>query len=57
MTPFSDSLFELYLCVIFIFVFEKFQNLFLWGLPFGQFWSAKYLNLKVKAVRSGFCPI
>ena len=57
MTPFSDSLFELYLCVIFIFVFEKFQNLFLWGLPFAQFWSAKYLNLKVKAVRSGFCPI
>ena len=27
------------------------------GLPFGPFWSAKYLNLKVKAVRSEFCPV
>ena len=30
--------------MIFIFVFEKCQNSFSWGPPFGPFWSAKYLN-------------
>ena len=30
--------------VIFIFVFEKCRSSFSWGLPFGPFWSAKYLN-------------
>ena len=31
-------------CLIFIFVFEKCQNLFSKGPPFGPFWSAKYLK-------------
>ena len=41
---FFHLLFELQLSVIFIFVFEKSQNLSSWRAPFGPFWSAKYLN-------------
>ena len=36
---------ELYLFMIFIFVFESYENSFSWGPPFGPFWSAKYWNL------------
>ena len=44
-TPFFHLLFELWLFVIFIFVFEKCQNSFSWpSPPFGPFWSVKYLN-------------
>ena len=30
---------------IFIFIFEKCQNLFSWSPPFGPFWSVKCLNI------------
>ena len=30
--------------MIFIFVFEKWQNSFSWGSTFGPFWSQIYLN-------------
>ena len=36
--------FELKQFVIFIFVFENFQNSFLWVPRFAPFWSAKHLN-------------
>ena len=43
MTPFSSSTFWV-LFVIFIFVFEKYQNSFSLGRTFGPFWSVKYLS-------------
>ena len=43
MTPFSSPTFWV-LFVIFIFVFEKYQNSFSLGPPFGPFWSVKYLS-------------
>ena len=44
MAPFFHLRFELYLLVMFIFVFEKYLNSFSFGPPFGPFWYAKYLN-------------
>ena len=43
MTRFFSSTFWA-LFVIFIFVFEKYENSFSWGLPFDPFWSARYPN-------------
>ena len=43
-TPFIHLLFEFWLFLIFILVFEKHQNSFSCGPPFCPFWSAKYLN-------------
>ena len=38
--------------MIFIFVFENYQNSFSWGPRFGPFWSAKYVNFE-----DGSCEI
>ena len=47
MTPlFSSTLSALF--VTFIFVFENSQNSFSCGLPFGLFWSVKYLSFGQK---------
>ena len=45
MTPFFIYFFQ---SVTFIFVFENCQNSFLCGLPFGPFWSVKYLSFGLK---------
>ena len=45
MTLFFSSTFWA-LFVIFIFAFEKCQNLFSWDPPFGPFWFVKYLNFE-----------
>ena len=46
----NDHIFFIYVfssnCVLFIFVFENFQNSFSWDPPFGLFWSVKYLNFR-----------
>ena len=45
---FAFLLFLLQLFVTFIFIFENGQNSFSCGLPFGLFWSVKYLNFGQK---------
>ena len=45
MTPFFSSTLSALAFVTFIFIFENSQNSFLCGLPFGPFWSVKYLNV------------
>ena len=47
MTPFFSSTFYA-LFVTFIFIFGNSQNSFSCGVPFGQFWSVKYLNFGQK---------
>ena len=42
--------------MIFIFVFEKCQNLFWWGPHIGPFWSAKYLNFKDESCEISILP-
>ena len=49
---FFHLLFPLYLFVTFISEFENTQNSFSCGLPFGPFWSVKYLNFSPKATDS-----
>ena len=47
MTPFFSSTFYA-LFVTFIFIFGNSQNSFSCGVPFGPFWSVKYLNFGQK---------
>ena len=47
MTSFFSSAFST-LFEAFIFVFQNSRNSFACGLPFGPFWSVKYLNLGQK---------
>ena len=53
---FFHLLFEPWVLRKLIFAFENCQNPFSWGSPFGQFWSAKYLNVGSESCKITILP-